>query len=408
MRTFNDHERFLINLSVEQYNFASRYRAYRAHPDEAVKSRQLWPHSKERMAQLTELRAELDWLRDGSQAAQQQAIRVVDKSYANWMARPDHFQRPTFRTKNDGTQGFGLSGAGKNFKVRRINRKWGEVSVPKASWVRFRLTVPWERVEGARSVRFTLDCCQRWHVSFPAPQPEVERVPTGAVVGIDRGVANTLALSDGKMDHSPALTSGEAERLLRLERHLPRQQKGSRRRERNKLAKSRVTAKLVNRRKAWVEESTTDLVRSYDVIVVEALEITNMTRSARGTKENPGVNVSAKRALNRSILAQCWGQWLRRLKDKAATCGVLVVEVSPRNTSRKCHSCGHTTKDNRQSQALFVCVACGYERHADINAADNILDRGMKKLGFADGHAVTAHGASVLTGAMKCEAPEAA
>jgi IS605 OrfB family transposase len=408
MRTFNDHERFLVNLAVEQYNFASRYRAYRAHPDESVKSRQLWPHSKERMAQLTELRAELDWLRDGSQTAQQQAIRVVDRAYANWKARPDHFRRPTFRGKDADTQGFGLSGVGKNFAIRQISRKWGEVRIPKAGWIRFRLTVPWERVAGAKSVRFTIDRCQRWHVSFPGPQPEVERVQTGAIVGIDRGVANTLATSDGAMDHAPTLTPGEAERLLRLERHLPRQQKGSRSRERNKRAKARVTTTLVDRRKAWVEESTTNLIRSYDVIVVEHLKIKNMTKSAKGTKENPGVNVAAKRGLNRSILAQCWGQWLQRLKEKAATCGVLVVEVSPRNTSRECHSCGHTTKDNRQSQALFICVACGYERHADINAADNILDRGMKKLGLADGHAVTAHGALVSTGAVKCEAPEAA
>jgi len=164
----------------------------------------------------------------------------------------------------------------------------------------------------------------------------------------------------------------------------------------------------MDRRKAWVEESTTQLVRSYDVIVVEGLKIKNMVKSARGTKEAPGTGVAAKRGLNRSILAQCWGLWLSRLKQKAATCGVLVIEVSPRNTSRECHSCGHTDKGNRQSQALFVCVVCGYQRHADINAAENIGDRGIKELGLAAGLAVTAHGASALVGAVKCEAPIAA
>jgi len=406
MQAFVNHERFLINLSVEQYNFAARYRGYRVNPNEAVKSRLAWSHSKERMAQLTELRAEVGWLREGSQTAQQRAIRIIDTAFSNWRKRPDHFRRPTFRGRDD-TQGFGLAGE-RNFAVRQINRKWGEIRIPKVGWVRFRLTVPWEQVADTKSARFTLDRCKRWHVSFPAGQPAVERDPTGAVVGIDRGVANTLASSDEEMSHAPGLTAKESERLLRLERHLARQQKGSARRDRTKRAKARVTAKLVDRRKAWVEESTTQLVRTYDVIVVEGLKIRNMVKSARGNKEAPGTGVSAKRGLNRSILAQCWGLWLSRLKEKAATCGVLVIEVSPCNTSRECHSCGHTDKGNRQSQAMFVCVACGYQRHADINAAENILGRGMKELGLAAGLAVTAHGASALVGAVKCEAPKAA
>lgn len=407
MREFVDHERFLINLSVEQYDFAHRYRAYAAHPDEAVKSRQHWPTNAERMRQLTELRQELDWLKDGCQAAQQQALRVADQSFQNWFKHPGHFRRPSFRSKTD-TQGFGLAGAEKNFSVRKLNRKWGEVHVPKTGWVRFRLTVPWERVQHARSCRFTLDRCGRWHVSFPGPQPGVVCEPTRAMVGIDRGVANTLATSDWVMDHAPALTAKEEERVLRLERRLARGKNGSKRRGRTRHQKARLTARLTDRRRAWIEESTTDLVRSYDVIVVEDLKITNMTRSARGTAQHPGKNVAAKSALNRGILAQCWGQWLRRLKEKAATCGVLVVEVSAYNTSRTCNSCGYKGKDNRESQAVFVCKSCGYERHADTNAAFNILDRGMEKLGLADGHAVTAHGASPLGGAVKCEAPQAA
>ncbi|EQD53621.1 DNA (cytosine-5-)-methyltransferase, partial [mine drainage metagenome] len=167
---------------------------------------------------------------------------------------------------------------------------------------------------------------------------------------------------------------------------------------------ARLTATLVDRRRAWIEETTTQMVRDYDVIVVEDLRIANMTRSAKGTVEKPGTNVAAKSGLNRAILAQCWGLWLQRLKEKAATCGVLVLEVSPRHTSRECRSCGHVAANNRQSQALFVCESCSYERHADTNAAQNILDRGMKNLGFADGHAVTARGDSGLPGSVKREA----
>jgi transposase len=148
-------------------------------------------------------------------------------------------------------------------------------------------------------------------------------------------------------------------------------------------------------------------VRYYDVIVVEDLRITNMVRSAKGTVETHGANVAAKSGLNRAIIAQCWGMWLQRLKEKAATCGVLIVEVSARNTSRECRSCGHIAANNRKSQALFMCESCGYERHADTNAAQNILERGMKNLGLADGHAVTARRDSGLPESVKREAIKA-
>jgi transposase len=367
MSEYASHERFLYNLSVEQYEFALRCRGFAAHPNEAVKSRQHWPNSPERMRQLTELRAELDWRGEGSSSAQQQALRVVDTAYANWWKNPSHFQRPNFRSKFD-TQGFGLAGA-KNFELRQISAKWGEVRIPKVGWVRFRLTRPWPEVASAKSCRFTLDPSGRWHVSFPSAQPEVQRKQTGAIIGIDRGVANTLADSEGVMDHAPLLSEKEAERLLRRERHLARQQKGSKRREQTRCQKAKMSATLVDRRRAWIEETTTQLVLDYDVIVVEDLKIANMVRSAKGTVEKPGKNVAAKSGLNRAILAQCWGLWLQRLKEKAATCGVLVLEVSARNTSRECRACGHVAANNRKSQALFVCESCRYERHADTNAA---------------------------------------
>jgi putative transposase len=96
-REWCDHERFLYNLSVEQFEFAARYRGCAAHPNEAVKSRQHWPSPAERARQLAELRAELDWLRSGPSAVQQQALRVVDRAYANWFKNPAHFRRPSFR-----------------------------------------------------------------------------------------------------------------------------------------------------------------------------------------------------------------------------------------------------------------------------------------------------------------------
>ena len=268
--------------------------------------------------------------------------------------------------------------------VRRLNRRWAEVLVPKVGWVRFRWTRP---VGEVKSYRVTRDACGRWHIAFARLPDPIERTCTGAAVGIDRGVVNTLATSDGEFDQAPSLTKPERARLARLQRKMARQKKGSGRRERTKLTIAQLRAGETDRVKDWVEKTTTSLVVGYDLIAVEALKTKNMTRSARGTVEVPGRNVAAKSGLNREILAQRWGLFGQRLRDKCGPAGVVLVEVNPANTSRRCHACGHAAKENRESQAVFGCVACGHCANADVNAARNIL---------AAGQAVTARGGAVV------------
>jgi IS605 OrfB family transposase len=254
------------------------------------------------------------------------------------------------------------------------------VAVPKVGRVRFRWTRP---VGEARSYRVTCDRAGRWHVAFAQLPRPLEREPTGALVGIDRGVANTLGTSDGKFLHAPTMTKAERSRHARLQRELARQKPRSGRYERTRLAIARLRAREADRVKDWIEKTTTALVLDHDLIVVERLAVRNMTRSARGTLANPGRNVNAKAGLNREILARRWGFFLQRLKDKASLAGVAVVEVPAAYTSQRCSACGHVAAESRESQAAFRCVACGDTEHADINAARNIL---------AAGRAVTARG----------------
>jgi len=182
--------------------------------------------------------------------------------------------------------------------------------VPEAGWVRFR----WSRAvpPGAKSYRVTLDRAGRWHVAFAVIPEPVPAPGNGQVVGIDRGVAVSAALSTGE-------------------------------------------------------------------IRVEGLQIGNLTRSAKGTREHPGRNVRQKAGLNRGILAWGWGLLVRRLEDKAPG---RVEKVKPHYTSQRCSACGQVDRGSRESQAVFRCTACGFAGNADVNAALNI----------AAGHAVTARG----------------
>lgn len=171
-------------------------------------------------------------------------------------------------------------------------------------------------------------------------------------------------------------------RLLLLQRKLARAKRSSNRRGKVKLAIARLRAREVDRRKDWVEKTTTDLAGRFDRIAVEDLKIVNMTRSAKGTVEQPGRNVRQKAGLNRAILDAGWGRLVTRLEHKAAG---RVVRVDPAFTSLTCNTCGHRAPENRESQAVFRCVACGHVANADVNAACNIRD-------IAAGRAVTARG----------------
>ena len=108
---------------------------------------------------------------------------------------------------------------------------------------------------------------------------------------------------------------------------------------------------------------------------------TNMSKSARGTIENPGRKVSAKAGLNQSILDQGWHRFRRMLEYKQAWRGGIVWGADPRYRSQTCPNpeCGHVAADNRQQQALFRCVQCGYSHHADVVAARNHVARGHRE-----------------------------
>jgi putative transposase len=347
----------------------------------------------EQCRELTAVRAEHPWLAEGSAVVQQQALRDLAQAFTNFFEHSEHFGHPTFRKKGDG-EGFRL--VGQALSVKQFSARWGAVRVPKAGRIKFRLSRP--LLEGVKSCRINRDRCGRWHVSFPNPQPAVSRRSTGAVVGLDRGVMVALATSDGDLLHAPRLHPRQRRRLQRLQRRLARQRKGSNRRAKTRLAIAKLRGQDRDRRKDWAEKSSTYLVRAYDVIALEALQIRQMTHSAKSTRERPGRKVRQKAVLNRQILASGWGQVGRRIKEKAEASGVRVIEVPAAFTSQTCAACGHVARENRKSQAVFHCQACGHEANADVNAAVVIRERGIKMLALAAGHAVAARGAGSCPG----------
>jgi len=363
------HARYVWNLAVEQHQHW--------HP-----GRMSAPGYLEQSRQLTEARAEYPWLAAGSQMVQQQALRDFAKAMAAFFNPQNPAGRPSWR-KAGRNEGFRVVGQrGRKWDVRRLSKDVGQVRVPQAGRVRFR----WSRSvpPGAKSYRVTLDRAGRWHVAFAVIPDPVLAPGNGQVVGIDRGIAVSAALSTGELLHVPSLTASERKRLLRLERKLARAKRGSNRRARVRLAIAGLKARQADRRKDWAEKTSTDLARRFDLIRVEDLDVKGMTRSARGTAGTPGRNVRQKAGLNRGILASGWGLLVRRLGDKASD---RLEKIRPAFTSQRCSACGHVAAESRKSQAIFACVACDFTCNADVNAARNI----------AAGHAVTARGGDGVT-----------
>jgi putative transposase len=114
------------------------------------------------------------------------------------------------------------------------------------------------------------------------------------------------------------------------------------------------------------------------MVCIEDLRVRNLSRSVSGTKDAPGRNVRTKSGLNKAILDQGWFEFRRQLEYKLAWNGGWLIAVPPRNTSRACPACGHVSAENRQTQAEFCCVECGFEENADVVGAINILARGHR------------------------------
>lgn len=359
--THCNHARLCYNIGLEQRKMCTRSARRRGHRVTAV--------SQQR--ELTAARQEFNWLRAGSTVVQQGALRDLDRAFANFFAGSAKF--PTFRRKA-ARQSFVV----RDVHLRRYNRKWAAVLVPKAGWLRFRLSVNWSELAAATSARVSVHH-GHWHVSFTTP-PKPRKVPTSNhAIGVDRGVAVTVMTSEGEQFQAPSLTAGEKQRFAALERLLATQQKGSKRRQVTKNKLGALHGTLDCRRTDWIEKVTSYLAETYAGVVIEDLKIKNMVGRAQPLPDGDGGYLpngqAAKSGLNKAIHASMWGGFARRLADKT-----VVVKIDPAYTSQRCNSCGHTSSENRNSQAVFSCVVCGHMVNADLNAARNIRDSGVAQL----------------------------
>ncbi len=222
----------------------------------------------------------------------------------------------------------------------------------------------------------------RWYVVLCCDNvPARTEKATGAVVGIDMGVASLVTTSDGTTVENPKFGRKAADKLARALRMRDRRKKGSNRRRKAAERANLIYAKVRRQRLDYAHKVANGLVADYDLIVHEKLNIEAMTKRPAPLPNGDGSfapnRASVKASLNLSIMDAGWGVLLTVLAYKAESAGREVVAVNPRNTSRTCPECGHCAQENRPTQALFKCLRCGHSAHADHVAARNILGVGL-------------------------------
>ena len=319
---------------------------------------------------LTEWKAQPEtiWLKETHSQPLQQTLKDLERAYVNFFEKRADF--PRFKKK----------GMGDSFRFPqgcKLEQTNSRIFLPKLGWLRYRNSRP---VLGDVCNVTVSQSGGKWFVSIQTRREVETGQPQGGIVGLDMGIARFATLSDGS--HYDPLNSFKKhqQRLKRYQRRMARKVKFSANWKKAKAKVTQVHIDIGNARKDYLHKASTIISQNHAIVCIEDLQIRNMSKSSKGNVEQHGKKVAQKSGLNRSILDQGWGEFRRQLDYKLAWRGGHLIAVPPHNTSRTCPACGHISGENRQTQARFECVECGYENNADYVGAINVLERGQRLL----------------------------
>jgi putative transposase len=331
--------RFLWNLALEQRKLGL------ARP----RDERRYPTAFDQINELTELRAALPWLADVPRNVCSQLLVELDRAWQRCFAKLA--RAPRWKRRGRDSLGF----CEPHPKVWRINGT--NVRFPKLGALR---TVMHRPIEGKPKTCTLKRDGDQWFVSIVCELELADPAPRdGPLVAIDRGIANFGATSDGDMIANPRHLEASLKRLARAQRTVSRRKKGSKNREKAKLRVARIHRKVRRQREHFLHVQSARLAKSHGVVVLEKLNVAGMIRGRCA----------------RSIADAGWSRFADMLRYKLAWSGGSLVEVPAAYSSQTCSACGCVDAESRRSQAAFHCTSCGYQDHADLNAAKILLAR---------------------------------
>jgi putative transposase len=296
-----------------------------------------------------------DRLAGYSYSAEQQVVRRLDKAFRAFFGRVRRGKGgfPRFRAKSmfdsaDFRVGDGLT-------IRK-SRKLGIVGIPGEIKVRWHRELP---IRAKVSTAVVLRSCGKWYIRFSVEMPDAPGPhPFRVAVGIDVGLTNLIATSDGETVPTPKWVGTASKKQRRLQRALARCKRGSKGRLKAKMRLTRHSARTANQRRDFAHKLSHNLVNRYSHLAFEDLNITGL----------------ASGMLAKSVLNAAWGQLISFTDYKAANAGGLVAKVNPRGTSQECDCCGMVTPKTLNDR-IHDCPGCGTVEDRDVHAAKVIKHR---------------------------------
>ena len=331
--------RFLWNLALEQRKLGL------ARPRDGRR----YPTAFDQINELTELRAALPWLADVPRNVCSQLLVELDRAWQRCFAKLT--RAPRWKRRVRDVLGF-CEPHPKAWRVDGSN-----VRFPKLGTLR---TVMHRPLEGKPKTCTLKRDGDQWFVSIVCKLDAAE--PThreGPIVAIDRGIANFGATSDGDMIANPRCLEVSLKRLAHAQRVVSRRKKGSKNREKAKARVARIHRKVRRQRDHFLHVQSARLAKSHGVVVLEKLNVAGMIRGRCA----------------RSVADAGWSRFADMLRYKLAWSGGTLVEVPAAYSSQTCHACGHVDPESRKAQGVFRCTSCGYQDHADLNAAKILFAR---------------------------------
>ena len=315
--------------------------------------------------------AETGWLSEAPVHPLQHALKDLERAYKNFFAKRVDF--PRFKKKGMGDS-FRYPDA-KQFKIDADNNR---IFLPKLGWLRYRNS---RDILGTPKNVTVSSNGGKWFVSIQTEREIEQPLPTSTTaIGIDVGIARFATMSDGSFIAPINSFRKHQKRLAKYQRRMSRKVKFSNNWKKAKARVQKIHNDIANARKDYLHKASTTISQNHALVCIEDLQVRNMSKSSKGNSEQHGKKVKQKSGLNRSILDQGWGEFRRQLEYKVSWNGGMLLAVPPHNTSRTCPCCGHIAKENRITQAEFLCVDCGYENNADVVGAISVLERGYRLL----------------------------
>ena len=307
----------------------------------------------------------------------QQKLKDLDKAYMDAFDKKQPNKRMPKKRKKQLHSSFRFPQA-QQFEIN--NRR---VKLPKIGWVGFHKS---QEIAGKPKNITISHKSGHWYMSVQVEVEVTQRdIANDTAIGIDVGIAKfaTCATVNSDCIYEPknSFRSIEA-KLAKEQRKLKHKKKFSNNWLKQKRRIQNLHLKAANIRNDHLHKVSTEICKNHAMIFIEDLKVSNISKSAKGTQDKHGKNVKAKSGLNKSILDQGWYKFRNQLEYKSHWQGGVVVAVEPRYTSQTCSKCGNKAKESRLTQSSFVCVNCGFEVNADVNAARNVLAAGLSRVGL--------------------------